>query len=202
VAAFVAADKTSHPGVGTAAWPAPFTSQTLPIFIDRLSRVKDSRALDVGPVCGQNIAFFASNLARLYVCDLFAHMGRKTNPPSGDDLWRPLQYPAQHFHGLMLWDLMDRLADNQVRELIDIGHSLLAPHGLVSMFGIPDLPSRTVYSFAIGEDYQIFPRRQNHLDLPFSFRQSRVLERFMIGFRPVKSFVLKNGLREFLFERI
>jgi hypothetical protein len=202
VAAFVAADRKPIAGAGPAAWPASFTSQTLPLFIDRMNRVRNSRALDVGPVCGQNISFFAGHVARLYICDLFQHLGQKKSPPNSEELWRPLQYPPQHFHGLMLWDLIDRLGDDQVRELIDISHSLLAPHGLVSMFGLPEGQNRMVHSFAVGPDYRVSPRRQPHLELPFSFRQSRALERFMIGFQPVKSFVLKNGLREFLMERV
>jgi hypothetical protein len=202
LAAIVAANKAQAVGAGSAPWPAPFTSQTLPIFIDRLSRIRDSRALDAGPVCGINISFFASHLARLYICDLFQHLGRAQGPLSRGDLWRPLEYPPQHFHGLLLWDLIDRLNDDQFRELIDICHSLLVPQGLVSMFGLPEGSSPAIQSFAIGPDYHVSPRPQKHLNLPFLFRQSRALERFMIGFRPVKSFVLKNGLREFLFERI
>ncbi|MBU0515425.1 MAG: hypothetical protein KJ621_11690 [Proteobacteria bacterium] len=199
----MAADKSRVSGPGPVPWRAPFTCHTLPLFLERLGRLDNSRALDVGPVCGQNITFFAHHVTQLYICDLFQHLDRKL--PRGTDqdaLWKPLDYPPQHFQGLLLWDLIDRLPDEEVPAFIDVCHKLLAPQGLLLIFSLPEVDAPPVHSFVVGPDYRITLRRQAHLSLDFTFRHSRTLERFLLGFRPVKSFVLKSGLREFLFERI
>lgn len=203
MAAIVAADKSKDPVPGPVPWRAPFTCHTLPLFLERLGRLDNSRALDVGPVCGQNITFFAHHVTQLYVCDLFHHLDRKL-PRSTDQeaLWDPLDYPPQNFHGLLLWDLIDRLPDEEVPAFIEQCRRLLAPQGLMLIFSLPEVVSPAVHSYVVGPDYRITWRRQAHLSLDFTFRHSRALERFLEGFQPVKSFVIKSGLREFLFERI
>ena len=52
---------------------ASHTSNVLPLFVNDL----EGQVLDVGPVCGSNITFFAQRVKRLYVCDMFLFLDRK-----------------------------------------------------------------------------------------------------------------------------
>ena len=75
------------------------------LFVETLEQRQDVQILDVGPVCGENIMFFAHRVTRLYVCDMFLRLdrNRRKGLPSNkvwghlnyyeelvDFLWRPL----------------------------------------------------------------------------------------------------------------
>ena len=179
-----------------------FPSQTLPIFYKRLARVQDSQVLDVGPVCGININFTARRVNRLYVCDMFHRQIRERDKKTPGGVWRHLDYDSNMFHGLLVWDLADRLEQTEAEKFVKLARELVRPGGIMVVFALPELPANPLLmSFVIGDDFRMNSRYQSHLDLPFFFRQSREVERLMVGFSAVKSFVLKSGIREFLFER-
>ena len=71
--------------------------------MDPISRLKDGQVLDVGPVCEENIMFFASRLRKLYVCDMFLRLIReKSVPRHSRNVWRHLDYPERFFDGIHL----------------------------------------------------------------------------------------------------
>ena len=69
-----------------------------PIFAGYLERQPDGVLLDVGPVCGDNISFFAVRVKKLYIQDLFRQL-KSNGPedPSDRDPWRDLIYPRNTF---------------------------------------------------------------------------------------------------------
>ena len=190
---------------GEGAYPEPdladYTSNVLRLFVEALRRRQEPQVLDVGPVCGENIGFLAHRVRRLSVCDLFIRMDRdhrKGVPLSWT--WQHLDYPPQSFDGILLWDLADHLNDEEVTRLVQLCRNMLKPGGTVAVIVLgAETLSNTVNSFVIGEGLRLHLRPQPHLDLPLQVRQNREVLSLFTPFTPVRSFIYRNGLREFLF---
>ena len=181
--------------------PADYTSSVLRLFVKALERRQKAQVLDLGPVCGENIDFLAHRVQRLYVCDMFIRLdrNRRKGVPSSW-AWRQLDYPRQSFDGILLWDLADHLNDREVKGLVEICRNMMKPGGMVTVFvlGARSLLN-TVSSFVIGDGLRLRLRPQLHLDLPLHVRQNREVLSLFTPFTPVRSFIYRNGLREFLF---
>lgn len=180
-----------------------YTSNALRLFAERLERLSEGQVLDVGPVCCENIRFFANRVKRLHVCDMFLRLDRKRrNSLPLSQAWRHLDYPPQSFDGILLWELVDRLDDREVKRLADLCYTMVKPKGTVLVFVLGEQSAPpTVNSFVIGAGYQIYQRLQPHLDLPLHRRQNREVLSLMEPLRPIKSFTYLHGFREFLFQR-
>lgn len=180
-----------------------YTSNVLRLFMEGLDHLENPLILDLGPVCSENITFFAQRLKRIHLCDMFLRTAldqRKKRPSS--QTWRFLDYADESFEGILLWDLADRLEDPEVKELIKRCYTMLKPRGKMVVFVLGDqvaLPG--VNSFVIGNDYRVHLRPQPHLNLPLKGRQNRDVLSLLKPFTPVKSFIYRNGLIEFLFQR-
>ena len=181
--------------------PAGYTSSVLHLFFEALKRRQRAQVLDLGPVCGENIDFLAHRVQRLYVFDMFIRLDR--NRRKGVPLswaWRQLDYPPQSFDGILLWDLADHLNDEEVTRLVQLCRNMLKPGGTVAVIVLgAETLSNTVNSFVIGEGLRLHLRPQPHLDLPLQVRQNREVLSLFTPFTPVRSFIYRNGLREFLF---
>ena len=186
-----------------ALYPASYTSEILKLLIDPLVRLKDGQMLDVGPVCEENIMFFASRLRRHYVCDMFLRLIREQSVARHSrNVWRHLDYPARFFDGIHLWDLCDHLDDKKVSQLLELCLSMLQPGGLLMLTAFEKPPSSArVYSFIIQPDYRMSFRVQPHLNLGWHCRHNRALISMLTGFSIVKSLRYRNGIREILLKK-
>jgi len=182
--------------------PDLYTSQVLPLFMDALRRLPDASLLDLGLTCGDNIPFFAQRVGKIYLCDLFTgldRLHRQGHPPA--HLWEQLDYPAASFDGILLWDLLDHLDDDASGGLIKASRTLLRPKGVVMFVARDEHSSRRApHAFAIAEEYRLHLRPQTHLGLPVFHRHNRDILLLMSAFTLVKSFIYRNGLREYLFQ--
>lgn len=192
-----------HNDSETESSPVSYTSEILELFITSLQRRRDPQILDVGPVCEENIRFFAQQLKRLYVCDMFRRLDRELRAdrePAG--VWVHLDYAPSIFDGIQLWDFCDHLDDTQVKRLAELCHTMLKPEALLMLTAFEErtrvLPLNT---FVTQTDYQINFRHQAHLKLPWHCRHNRALMSSLAGFNHIKSFQYRNGLREFLFKK-
>ena len=191
---------------GEGAYPEPdladYTSNVLRLFVEALRRRQEPQVLDVGPVCGENISFLAHRVRRLYVCDMFLRVDRdrrKGVPLSWT--WQHLDYPPQSFDGILLWDLADHLDDREVVRLVELCRTMGRPSGMVTVFVLGEhVLSHVVNSFVIGDGFRLHLRPQPHLDLSLHVRQNREVLSLLTPFTPVRSFIYRNGLREFLFQ--
>lgn len=183
--------------------PADYTSEMLQLYSQDLNPRKDPQLLDVGPVCEDNIMFFAKRVRRHYVCDMFNRLNRnRQNRLPSETLWDQLDYPYRSFHGIHLWDLIDCLDDKEARKLIERCHFMLKPKSMMLAITFEEhSPPPFIYSFVIRENFRITFRPQHHLELPWYYRSNRELTSLMARFRLVKSFLYRNGVREFLFQR-
>jgi len=180
-----------------------YTSNALKLFMEHIEHRPERKLLDVGPVCQENIRFFASRVKKLYVCDMFIRLGRCIRKGSPvDQIWEKLDYPPQSFDGILLWELADRLDDPDVKRLVTLCHTLLRPGGMAMVVVLGDQSgSSAANAFVVGQNFRVNLRLQPHLHLPLRSRQNRDVLSMMVPFIPAKSFICRPGFMEFLFKR-
>jgi len=184
-------------------FPVGYNSTILKEFVATLERLEDPQTLDVGPVCQENITFFALRMGRHYVCDMFSWLkGEKCKDPNCTNGWSYLDFPARNFDGIQLWDLCDHMEDKEVNRLAELCFTMLREKGLLMLIAFEKKPvSPLVNTFVIGQDCRLDIRPQPHLELGWNFRHNRALTSLLSGFTIVRSFRYHNGLREFLFKK-
>ncbi len=182
--------------------PADYTSEMLQLYVGKLEQQQHPGIVDLGPVCEENIMFFAKRVKRHHVCDLFIRLDRQRRKrlPLGN-LWDHLDYPKHSFSGIHIWDFLDRLDDSQAGRLIHLCHLMLKPGGMIMLTGFEEYAqSSIICSFVTLDNYRLALRPQHHLDLPLFYRSNREINALLSKFRLVKSFLYRNGVREFLFQ--
>lgn len=179
-----------------------YTSRILPIFVEYLEHHPGARLLDVGPVCGGNILFFASRVGKLYVCDLFHRLCQESRKGrSASHIWPELDYPVGAFEAVQLWNLGDHLADRDFTRLVELCILMLRPGGVLMLIAVGEEFGRfPPHAFVVGDGFRLEVRLQPDLELPLHHRHNRDLIAIMNPFKLVKSFIYRSGLREFLFE--
>jgi len=178
-----------------------YTSNALRLFLEGLEQVRESYVLDLGPVCGDNITFFAQRVKRLYLCDIFFHLRRDPReilPPN--QVWKHLDYPPRNFHGILLWNLIDHLGDQEVGRIAELCHDMVKPGGLVlaSLAG-KSVVGTVACSFVVKDGFRLNINPKPDMDLPLHVRSNREIFELLSPFTPVKSFLYQNGVREYLF---
>lgn len=179
-----------------------YTSRILPLFVQVLEDHPKGNLLDVGPVCGENIRFFASRVAKLYVCDLFQRLSQECRRGrSASHIWLDLNYPVGSFEAIQLWNLGDHLEDRDFNRLVELCILMLKPRGVLMLIaGDEKTGPAESNAFAIGEAFRLRVRAQPDLKLPVHHRHNRDLIAMMSPFKLAKSFIYRSGVREFLFE--
>ena len=177
-----------------------YNSMMLQMYFETLNQYSTALVLDVGPVCEENIRYFAQRVKRFHVCDMFLRLNRTRNKGlPAKQVLDHLDYVPHSFDGINLWDLIDHISDDDIGRLVNHCYTLLEPRGLmiITSFEEQSAPSK-VHSFIIKDGYQITFRLQNHLDLPWYYRSNRIVTEMLSEFKTVKSFLYRNGVREFL----
>ena len=183
---------------------ADYTSTMLQIYMRTLAQSSKAEILDVGPVCEENITYFAQRLRRFHVCDMFLRLNRnRRGSLPTQRVWEHLGSEPHRFDGINLWDFIDHLNDDDdVSGLLNLCHASLKPRGMmmVTSFEEQSAPPQ-IYSFVIKDGYRLTFRRQNHLDLPCYYRSNRIITNTLSEFQTIKSYIYRNGVREFLCRR-
>ncbi|MEJ2657088.1 MAG: hypothetical protein P8012_07810 [Desulfobacterales bacterium] len=180
-----------------------YTSNALKLFVEYLEQRPEGRMLDIGPVCQENIRFFAERVKKHYVCDMFIRLDRRLRKGEPvHQIWQDLDYQPESFSGILVWELADRLSDEDVHRLVTVCHSMLIPGGMAVVMVMGDqIASPETRSFVVGQNYRVHLRPQPHLNLPLRGRQNRDVLSMMAPFVPAKSFICRPGFMEFLFQR-
>ena len=182
---------------------ADYTSMMLKMYCEALDQSSVAQVLDVGPVCEENITFFAQRVKRFHVCDLFLRLNRNRREDQPlKEVWKHLDYAPHSFNGINMWDFMDHINDDEIGKLVNLCHTLLKTRGMmiVTSFEEQSAPSQ-INSFVMQNSYRITFRPQNHLNLPYYYRSNRILTDMLSEFASLKSFIYRNGVREFLCRR-
>ena len=180
-----------------------YTSNALKLFTEYIAQHPEGRLLDIGPVCEENIRFFTEKVRQHYVCDMFIRLDRRLrNGQPVRQIWEELDYRPETFHGILVWELADRLNDEDVHRLVKMCYTILIPGGMAVVMVMGDqIATSETRSFVIGSNYRIQLRPQPHLNLPLRGRQNRDMMSMMSPFIPAKSFICRPGFMEFLFRR-
>ena len=179
-----------------------YTSKILQLLAGTFEKHRNSLVLDVGPVCNENIDFFARRIKRLFVCDIFAHLDRNRRKGlKPNSVWRHLDYAPSSFDAINLWDLVEHLDNNEAKRLTEICCTILKPNGLLFVTAFEEQPTpHEVSSFVTGQDFRLSLRPQPSLDLPWYYRHNRALISLLMPFSVIKIFRYRSGIREFLFQ--
>ena len=189
----------SHAGTPMAA----YNSMMLQMYLESLDQPAMAQILDLGPVCGENIMYFAQRVKRLHVCDMFLRLNRNRRKglPT-KKIWEHLDYTPRIFDGINLWDFIDHLNDDEIDKLLNLCNTFLKTKGMmiITSFEEPAAPSQ-IHTFVVKDGSQVTFRLQNHLNLPWYYRSNRIITEMLSKFGTVKSFIYRNGVREFLCKR-
>jgi hypothetical protein len=200
----LAASTAQHPkNSDTEPFPVGYNSTILELFVESLERWNDVQTLDAGPVCQENIIYFARRVKKHYACDMFIRLHRALGEqPKPGNFCVQLDYPDFSFDGIQLWDLIDHLDDDQAKLLLERCYDMLRPAGLLMLITSEKKPEpATINTLIIGRNYRLDLRPQRHLELPWYGRHNRALMSLLAEFTSVRLFRYRNGLREFLFKK-
>jgi len=117
-------------------------------------------------------------------------------------VWKHLDYPAQSFDGILLWNLVDHLDDREVSRTAELCYKILKPGGmLLSSLTAQSSLGKVACSFVVRDGYRLNIELRPSMDLPFYVRNNREVLELLLLFSPEKSFRYQNGLREYFFRR-
>ena len=182
---------------------SPFMSKAMPVFFKNISSPETAQLLDIGPVCNENINLFAYRVKKLFVVNIFAHIGRHKKTSSHSvDIEREIDYPPESFDGITLWDLPDRLDDQDARRLGPLCNRLLKPNGVILVCACDPLQQdKRVNTFVVKEDHSVSFRPQPKIQLDIYPRKNRDLFGVLDPLIPLQSFIFRNGLREVVLKK-
>lgn len=190
-------------GIPDLASPSSFTSKAMPVFFKKISSPETAQLLDIGPVCNENINLFAHRAKKLFVFDVYARLGRHEKGSSNSiDIDQEIDYPHDSFDGITLWDLPDRLNDQDARRLGPLCYRLLKPNGVILVCARgPSQQDTNVNTFVVKEDFTISFRSHPQLKLGVYPRKNRDLFGVLNPLIPLQSFIFRNGLREVVLKK-
>lgn len=180
-----------------------YTSNALRLFTEHIEYQADAQMLDIGPVCGENVEFFAQRVKKVFVCDMFLRLDlARRKGFTQNQAWQDLDYPSHSFDGIALWGLFDYLDDQGISALIARCLYMLRPSGIL-LAVVQDehhIVDPGINSFVISEDFDVLLRPQPHLSLASQRRHNRALLGMVEPFSPLKSFFYRGGIREILLQ--
>ncbi|MBW2618776.1 MAG: class I SAM-dependent methyltransferase [Deltaproteobacteria bacterium] len=170
---------------------------TLGMFLSRLARGGRSEILDLGPVSGRSIEFLAGQSGfRVRVEDLC----RQAKKGFSLELVEAIELPQGFFDGVFLWNLLDCFTPAPGRRLVERLFAALKPGGLIlAFFDRFSGPGKAKQFNLLGPEGVLVREMDSGADFR-SLANREVMECFG-AFDVLSSFVLKSGLREFLFRR-
>jgi hypothetical protein len=209
------------PGPATAATPSANVrvSNGLKEFLWLLSDSRQGRILDLGPVWQATVTFFIERGFRVSTEDLLrawkefltseeedfrkALVGNdaaNVSPSMFADkfLDNALLYPAEHFHGVLAWDIFDYLDAQLLPKVMDRVYSMLRPGGAVLSLFHSRTPERFCrYRIADTQTFELLPA--STLSVHARIFQNREILDIFGKFRSSKTFVGRDQVREGLF---
>ncbi|HXR96739.1 MAG TPA: hypothetical protein VN709_02745 [Terriglobales bacterium] len=175
-------------------------------FFNGWEKAEDRRVLDLGCTSSANLCYFAERGHNIHSDDLLLeaerpHYQRKLESGTEFDaeLWmrENLNFAAQRFDSVLLWDLVDYMPESLVKPLVDRLTYMLKPSGTVLAY----FHTRDAGAQAPFFRYHIHDRETVELRPGGSFRLQRIfnnrhVENLFRGYRSVKFFLARDNLRE------
>jgi hypothetical protein len=214
---------SSKPGPAPTAGAGPSAnvraSNGLKEFLWLISDAKRGRILDLGPVWQATVNFFVEKGYRLSTEDLLrawkefltGQEERLRQAPVGAGgekvsqgmlaekfLESALRYPAESFHGVLAWDLLDYFDAELLQRVMERLYELLHPAGAVlALFHSRPADRFHRYRILDAQNIEVLPAPT--LAVHARVLQNREILDLFTKFRSSKTFVGRDQLREGLF---
>jgi hypothetical protein len=168
------------------------------------------QVLDLGPAIGSNVEYFSQFGCKLYIEDLWAALTSRTAPTGSDGEeagphffadFLPLP-ESTRFDVVIAWDTFNYLSRRELGHLVHHLRPYCAPGALVFALisilkQIPAQPMR--YRIVDEQTLQYEPRTAAQRPSP-RLAPAEMNDLFK-GFRVDRSFLLRHGIQEYLFQR-
>lgn len=183
-------------------------SLALPLLVKRLEGGLRRRVLDLGPAVGGNVSFLAGLSCRVHIADLQQSLfpaGEARPAMSGEEFEKLLEEDlpsGEGFDVVLAWDLLDYLEEDRVG-ILSRHLARLCPAGSLLLVlvstrrEIPDRPNR----FEIVDSDHLDYEMETGLLRPGPQYKEPVLRRCLPEFEVESTFLLRNGIQEYLFAR-
>lgn len=174
-----------------------FRINSLTLIRPRLERLDRPRILDLGPLSGQTINCLAGEMGcRVRVHDL----GREAEDRLTEAVTE-LRVEPEGYHLALLWGLLDHLSPSAVNRLRDKLWEGLVPGGLVvAYFGQHETKEAGIVQYNLTGWDRVWTR-ETEVRTPVRNYPNRAVLNLLAPFTAVSSFILRDGLREFVFSR-
>ena len=200
----------SQPAPSTGAGALIQVSHALPRLARRLSAASHPRVLDLGSVVGGNLQFFIDLGCKVTAEDLLRPVetvlpgsAEKAGVDWKEPAAKRLEYPADSFNAVLVWDYFDLLGPGEARGFSRDLQRIVKPGGIVMAY----FTSRETERREPSRRFRILGADRiewTPIGVSRSLRhvyQNRDIERMFDGFRTHFAVVMQNGSREILLEK-
>lgn len=195
-------------GVGDQSADGLHNSLAMDVLTKHIGRRRDCRMLDLGRGFGTNIDFLSRFATKICIEDLYHTLASLGHPFTGEKrIYCPvyetlLPYRDQtRFEVIFLWNLLDYLDREDIRRLA--AHLAALSNRETLIYAIISIRSKipeTPTNFKIIDEKSLV-YQQTTAALRDGPRHSQIkLLEWMHQFRVKRSFLLRNGMQEYLFE--
>jgi SAM-dependent methyltransferase len=184
------------------------SSRGLEEFFNRIHGQCGLTLLDLGGATQQNVSFITDLGHRLYSED-FLRILSETSEPDGAAadqsnpgridyfLRQALDYPEQHFDGVLAWDVLEYLAPALLMAVVERLHKIVRPGSHMLAFFHADDKLEVVphYNFRI-QDVKTLQVLEQGRRRPAQLFNNRTVEKLFASSQSVKFFLTRERLRE------
>jgi SAM-dependent methyltransferase len=182
-------------------------------FTKAILRPDGQMVLDLGPTSSSNLHFITGLGHRAYNEDVLAAANASRlmipGPEEGSTmvdvarfLAEDLQYPAESFDAVLMWDVCDYLPEALVKPVVERIYQITKPRGaLLAFFHTRDAGSEApYYRYHIKNEETLELQQGPHFQLQRVF-QNRHVENLFHDYNSIKFFLGKENIREVLLVR-
>lgn len=186
--------------------PTEYKSLALNALVGQLREDRKYNILDLGPAFGANVAFLSQFACKLHIADLYQSLTSTPLLPKQDDVLpqpdfeRLLPYQkGTRFDIILAWDLLNYIQGNHIESLAHHLAGFCHTRTLMLTFistqkQIPDEPTKFRIVDQQHLSYEVCTAAMRHCPRYNSLE----LKKRVPGFTINSSFLLKNGMQEYL----
>jgi hypothetical protein len=188
-------------------------SNGLEQFFNHIQGESGLRLLDFSGVSQANVGFITNLGCKLYSEDMIQALDlafadgdyyeNQSQPERIDEfLDQNLNFPNDHFDGVLIWDVLEFVAPPLLKAAIDRLRRIVRPGSyLLAMFHAGERAGQLpVYSYRISDSKTLLLSPRG-LRQPAQFFNNRAVENLFQGFESVKFFLTRDSLREVIVKR-
>ena len=171
------------------------------MLCERLRDDKKYNILDLGDARGPNVEFFRRYPCRIYVEALYESLREFDTDIEDLSISKLLSHPHDiKFDLVLCWDLFDYLESDVIEKLMTHMSGFCKPGTLMFMLTSTraDIPARPA-KFTIADEQFVLYEPQTVEVINNPARTALGFEKLMTGFRLLHSFMLRNGMQEYVF---